>query len=61
EIKEGSCSVDVMHADKKQEALKILDELKDLPNVEESFLGEISPAMVVHSGPGLIGICITKK
>lgn len=60
-IKEGTCYVDVMHADAKEEANKILDKLKDLPNVEDSFLGEISPAMVVHSGPGLIGICITKK
>lgn len=59
-INEGLCFVDVMHADAKEEAINILDKLKDLKNVKESFLGEISPAMVVHSGPGLIGVCITK-
>ena len=60
-IQEGLCKVDVMHADAKDEALEILDKLKGLPNVKEALLGEISPAMVVHSGPGLIGVCITKE
>lgn len=59
-IKEGFCYVDVMHADAREEALDILDKLKDLPTVKDTYLGEISPAMVVHSGPGLIGVCITK-
>ncbi|SRR6056297_1500368 len=60
-INDSICYVDVMHADAKDEAMDILDKLKDLPNVKEALLGEISPAMVVHSGPGLIGVCITKK
>lgn len=60
-INEGICYVDVMHADAKEEAEEILEKLKKLPNVKETLLGEISPAMVVHAGPGLIGICITKK
>jgi len=59
-INEGFCYVDVMHADAKEEAVDILDKLKDLPTVKDTVLGEISPAMVVHSGPGLIGVCITK-
>ncbi|MDZ7671938.1 MAG: DegV family protein [Halanaerobiales bacterium] len=60
-INDGICFVDVMHADAKKEASSILDKLKDLNNVKEASLGEISPAMVVHSGPGLIGVCITKE
>ncbi len=60
-IKDGLYKVDVMHADAKDEALEIFDKLKGLPNVKDALLGEISPAMVVHSGPGLIGVCITKE
>jgi DegV family protein with EDD domain len=60
-INDGMCYVDVMHADAKEEASGILDKLKNLTNVKEALLGEISPAMVVHSGPGLIGVCITKE
>jgi len=60
-INDGMCYVDVMHADAKEEAVGILDKLKSLSNVKEALLGEISPAMVVHSGPGLIGVCITKQ
>lgn len=60
-INEGICYVDVMHADAKEEADQILEKLKNVSNVKDIFLGEISPAMVVHAGPGLIGVCITKK
>jgi DegV family protein with EDD domain len=60
-INDGICFIDVMHADAKEEASSILDKLKDLANVKEASLGEISPAMVVHAGPGLIGVCITKE
>ncbi len=52
--------IDIMHADAEEEALKIYKKVKKLDNVKESIFGEISPAMVVHSGPGLIGVCITK-
>ncbi|MFW6035745.1 MAG: DegV family protein [Halothermotrichaceae bacterium] len=57
-INEGNCAVDVMHADAVDEAKKLLNKLKQLKNVKKSFLGEISPAMVVHAGPGLLGVCI---
>ncbi|MBS3812033.1 MAG: DegV family protein [Halanaerobiales bacterium] len=52
--------IDIMHADAEEEALKIYKKVKTFENVKESIFGEISPAMVVHSGPGLIGVCITK-
>jgi len=52
--------IDIMHADAEEESLKIYKKVKKLDNVKESIFGEISPAMVVHSGPGLIGVCITK-
>jgi len=58
-IQKGICYVDVMHADAREEAEKLYNRFKDLKTVKDSFLGEISPAMAVHAGPGLIGICIS--
>ncbi|MFP4662396.1 MAG: DegV family protein [Halanaerobiales bacterium] len=58
-IRLGKCYLDVMHADALEEAEELLRKLKKLPNVQDSLLGEISPAMVVHAGPGLIGVCVT--
>ncbi|MFW6269351.1 MAG: DegV family protein [Bacillota bacterium] len=57
-IDNGPCYVDVMHADAETEAKELQNRLKKLKNVKESILGEISPAMVVHAGPGLIGVTI---
>ncbi len=58
-IMKGKCYVDVMHADAQEEAEGLLSRFKELKNVKETTLGEISPAMVVHAGPGLIGVCVT--
>ncbi len=58
-ITKGICCVDVMHADAGEEAKELLNRLQELKNVKETVLGEISPAMVVHAGPGLIGVCVT--
>lgn len=52
--------VDVAHAAAEEEAEKLLNKFKELPTVEETFLGEISPVMVVHTGPGLIGLVLTE-
>ncbi len=58
-IQEGFCKVDVMHANAGEEARKLYDKFRGLKNVKEIFSGEISPAMVVHAGPGLIGVCVS--
>ena len=45
----------------KEEAKKIEDNIKnDFPNVRSVFVGAISPALAVHTGPGLIGIGVQK-
>ncbi|RCW86566.1 DegV family protein with EDD domain [Halanaerobium sp. DL-01] len=59
-LKEGSYFVDVMHAAAEKEAEKLYNKFAELSNVKESILGEISPAMIVHAGPGLIGVVITR-
>ncbi len=58
-INQGLCYVDVMHADALEEAEELKDRLGELKNIKEILLGEISPAMVVHAGPGLLGVCVT--
>ncbi len=48
--------VSVIHADAKQDALKILTDVRNELNCVESFISEFSPVMGVHTGPGLLGI-----
>ncbi|MFW6230245.1 MAG: DegV family protein, partial [Halanaerobium sp.] len=52
--------VDVMNAAAEEEAKGLLDKFKDLKQVKETYFSEISPVMVVHTGPGLIGVVLTE-
>lgn len=52
-------NVALCHGDAEQEALAIRDHLKALLPHSKIFLdGQISPALGVHTGPGLIGIAV---
>ncbi len=52
-----SYKIAVVHGGAKKEADEILSNLKKaLPKATEIFEGQICPALVVHTGPGLIGI-----
>jgi DegV family protein with EDD domain len=54
-------SITVMHGDAKEEADALLAALKErLPRHRISIEGQITPALVVHTGPGLIGIGIQR-
>ena len=47
----------VVHGGAEEEARALLEKAKEaLPNAEEILFEQISPALVVHTGPGLIGI-----
>lgn len=49
----------VVHGGAEHEALEMVNKLKKLlPDFVNVFQGQISPALVVHTGPGLIGIGI---
>ncbi|SHJ31810.1 DegV family protein [Lutispora thermophila] len=48
----------VMHGNAEKEALKIKETLSKLPNVKDILFGQIGPALGVHTGPGLVGVCI---
>lgn len=47
----------VAQGDALEEAKMMFERLKELlPSAEKIYFGEISPSLVVHTGPGLIGI-----
>ena len=50
----------VAHGDAETEARAIADQLQaQFPQVGEVLFGQISPALVVHTGPGLVGIGVS--
>lgn len=51
----------VVHGGAKLEAALVGEKIKALlPNYTDYITGQISPALVVHTGPGLIGLCIQR-
>lgn len=59
EMSEGNTvKLAVMHGNAEKEAMKIKETLSKLPNVKEIIFGQIGPALGVHTGPGLVGVCI---
>ena len=51
----------VVHGGADQEVEQVGEKVKALlPNYTDYITGQISPALVVHTGPGLIGICIQR-
>ncbi len=54
--KDKLINVAVVHGNALEEAKELLDSIKELSNVKETFFSQISPVMVVHTGPGLVGV-----
>ncbi|EMF0253678.1 DegV family protein [Enterococcus hirae] len=47
----------VAHGDAKEEATEMMARLKEeFPQGQQIYFGQISPALVVHTGPGLLGV-----
>jgi len=46
-----------VHAGAKQEVERLRQLVESRVEVVESFIGELSPALAVHSGPGTAGVC----
>ena len=46
-----------VHVGAQREVEKLRDFVEAKVNVVESFIGELSPALAVHSGPGTTGLC----
>ena len=58
--KDKLIKVAVVHGNALEEAKELLEEIKSLKNVKETFFGQISPVLVVHTGPGLVGVITTE-
>ncbi|EMF0227862.1 DegV family protein [Enterococcus hirae] len=47
----------VAHGDAKEEATEMMARLKEeFPQAQQIYFGQISPALVVHTGPSLLGV-----
>lgn len=54
------CKVYVMHGGAKKEAQDMVERIKDLPGILSLEFRQISPALGVHTGRGLIGIAVER-
>jgi len=55
----GQHNVSIVHGGADQEARKLWQKAKELPNIKELLFNQISPVMGVHTGPGLVGVIIS--
>lgn len=57
-LDKGKCEVAILHAGCEDEAVKYMNSIKDLSNIVSIKIAEISPALGIHGGPGLIGFSV---
>jgi DegV family protein with EDD domain len=56
-VGKGKVKIAYMHAGAQHEVEKIRDLVEAKVDILESFVGELSPALAVHTGPGTAGLC----
>lgn len=59
-LEKTKCRVYVMHGGAKKEAQDMVERIKDLPGILSLEYRQISPALGVHTGRGLIGIAVER-
>jgi len=52
----AAINLSVVHGRALEEAHALLSRLKDTLNIAHSFISPVSPALAIHTGPGLLGI-----
>ena len=57
-LAKGKCEVTILECACREEAEKYMAQVAELPNVTNVKISEISPALGVHGGPGLMGFAI---
>lgn len=57
-VKNNQIRLAVLNGGSGSEFDALVQRLKGLPNIKEFVVSEISPALGVHTGPGLLAICI---
>ncbi|MGI5921656.1 MAG: DegV family protein [Syntrophomonadaceae bacterium] len=55
-VKDKPAYLAILHGGARKEAEEILEKLRHLPNIRELITSDISPALGVHTGPGLVGV-----
>jgi DegV family protein with EDD domain len=56
-IGEGKARIGYLHAGAPREALKVKELVEAKVRVVESIIGELTPVLAVHTGPGMAGLC----
>ncbi len=56
-IGHGKAKIGYLHAGALKEAERVKELVEQKVEVVESFFGELSPALAVHTGPGMTGLC----
>lgn len=59
-VGKGRARVGYLHAGALEEAQKVKELVEAKVQVIESMFGELSPALAVHTGPGMAGLCYYK-
>lgn len=58
-VSKGRCSIAVLHGGAPGEAHDLEEKVRALPNVGEVLsTAQIGPVLGVHTGPGLVGVCV---
>jgi len=60
-VQRGPIKLAVMHGGAREEFQRLLEKLQHLPNIKELIASDISPALGVHTGPGLLGVCVVEQ
>ena len=60
-IGKGKARIAYVHAGARQEVERLRQMVESKVEVVESFVGELSPALAVHSGPGTAGLCFLSE
>ncbi len=55
EFKDKKYNIAIIHGGSEEEAKALLDSIKNIGQIMDGYVAQISPALGVHTGPGLIG------
>lgn len=58
-VRDRDSNVAIVHGGAEQEAFEFLQRAREHPNVKEVFFSQVSPALGVHTGPGLVGFIVS--
>jgi len=56
-VGKGKAKIAYVHAGAQREVERLRDLVETKVDVVESLIGELSPALAVHTGPGMAGLC----